>query len=815
MTHALRLWRRQPLLALAAIVSLGLGIGANTAIFSVLNGVVLRPLPYRDAERLVVAWETSPDNPTRWVAPANYLDWAREARGFSSLAAFDGFAANLTGRGEPERLRAAGASGTFFSTLGVDAAVGRVLVPSDDEPGAAAVAVLTDGLAHRLFASPRAALDETLTLDGRAHTVVGVLPADFRMPMLPEAEIWTGSDRGIPRSFPFPGDITRVRDSHLLYVVGRLADGVTAAAARDELGAIMTRLAQAYPDTNDGLGANVIGLHEQVVGNVRPLVLLLQLAVGLMLAIGCANVASLILGHAAGRQAELATRVSLGASQKRLVRQLLTETIVIAAPGGLLGLLLAMWGLDALVGLAPASIPRVREIRLDGTVLAFTVIVTVVTAIAFGLGPALSSARRSLADAARQGPRVAGDRAVRRWHQVMAVGELAVAQVLLVGAGLLLASFLAAQHVDLGFVPQGRVAADLSLSPERYLQPPAGGSADEFRVNVEPKRQLVAAVLTKLRNTPGVRAAAAAFTAPLAGAPNRGIGLEGLAPQQGGNEPSADFQVITPDYFRALGITLVRGRGFDERDGAGQPPVIVVNRTFVDRFMPGADPIGRTVTFGGDYRHEIVGVVADARYRDIEQPADPTFYVPLAQNDERWPFLSFTAWTDGDPAALASVFRAAVREADPNQPIARIRTFEELLATGLAPRRFNTLLIGVFALTALLLAAVGTFGVMAFSVASRTRELGVRAALGATPADLRRMVLGQGLWLSGLAVALGLAAAALAARGMASLLYEVKPGDPGTYAAVAGALSLVALLATWLPARGATRVDPIAALREQ
>jgi putative ABC transport system permease protein len=834
MTHALRLWRRQPILALAAIVSLALGIGANTAIFSVLNAVVLRPLPFPDADRLVVAWETSADNPTRWVAPANFLDWQREARSFTSMAAFGGFAANLTGLGEPERLRAAGASGTFFSTLGVQAAVGRTLVPSDDAPGAPAVAVLTDGLARRLFGTSSAALGRELTLEGRPHAIVGVMPATFAMPMVANAEVWLGSDRGIPRSFPFPGDITAVRDSHILYVVGRLADGATREVARQELASIMGRLARTYPDTNEGLGATVVGLHEQVVGDVRPLVVLLQLAVALMLAIGCANVANLILGQVAGRQGELAMRVALGASRGRLVRQLLAETMVIAVPGGILGLLLAAWGLDALVALAPAELPRAGEIAMDGTTLAFTLAVTLATALAFGIGPALSRSRASVADATAQSQRVAGNHSVRRWHQVMAVGELALAQVLLVGAGLLLASFLAAQRVELGFVPEGRIAADLSLAPDRYARPRAGSSPDDFRVDIEPKRQLVDQVLTRLRNTPGVRAAAAAFTAPMAGAPNRGIALEGQDEKLTVQGPSADFQVVTPDYFRALGITFVRGRAFDDSDREGRPPVVIVNQAFVDRFMPGRDPLGRMLMFGGDRRHEIVGIVANTRYRDVERAAEPTFYIPLHQNDERWPFLSFTVWFDdastrgagGDvrsagasapasPSTIASAIRSAVREADPNQPVARIRTYDELLASALASRRFNTLLVGVFSLTALLLAALGTYGVMAYGVASRTRELGVRAALGASPTDLRRMVLRQGAWLSGAAVVMGLGVAWLATQSMAALLFEVRPGDPWTFAAVAAVLSSVALLATWLPARAATRVDPIRALREQ
>lgn len=813
MRHGIRVWRRQPGLALAAILSLALGIGANTAIFSVLNAVVLRPLPYPEAERLVVAWETSVDNPTRWVAPATFLDWVRDARSFASLAAFDSYSASLTGRDEPERLRAASASGVFFTTLGVQAEVGRTLIAGDDRAGAEPVAVLTSGLARRLFGEPAAAVGQSLMLEGRAHTVVGVLPAAFSMPMLPEVEIWTSSDRGIPRSFPFPGDITAVRDSHILYVVGRLAEGATAASAHDELSSIMARLAREYPRTNDGLGANVVPLHEQVVGGVRRLVVLLQLAVALMLIIGCANVANLMLGQAATRQAELTTRLALGASRRRLVQQLLAEALVIAIPGGLLGLLLALWGLDALIALAPPALPRVGEIHIDRTVLAFTLAVTAATTLAFGLGPGLVSARGPAADVARRGRGVAGDRSVQRWHQAMAVGELAMALVLLAGAGLLLASFLAAQRVELGFVPEGRIAAELSLAPERYLRLRPGGAPDEARVDTEPRRQLVEAVLARLRATPGVRAAAASLTAPLAGAVNRGFTVDGAPVTPQG--PSADFQAITPDYFQTLGIALLRGRAFDNRDREDAPPVLVVNQAMAERYFNGRDPIGAVVSFGDDSHHQVVGVVANARYRNIEQPADPTFYVPLAQNDERWPFLSFMAATDGEAASLAPVIREAMRDADPNQPLARVRTFDDLLAAALAPRRFNTLLVGVFALTALLLAAVGTFGVIAFSVTTRTRELGVRAALGAAPADLRRMALLQGVRLSAAAVVLGVAFAWLTTRAMASLLFDVQATDARVFAAVAVVLTSIALAATWLPARMATRIDPMAALRER
>lgn len=812
MRHAFRLWSRRPWLAAAAIVSLALGIGATTAIFSVMSAVVLRPLPFPAADRLVAIWETSADSPARWLAPANYLDWTRESRSFSAMAAYDAFPIGLTGRGEAERLSGGGASGAFFTTLSVSASAGRTLLPDDDAPDAPAVAVLTDRLAVRLFGSVDGAVGQTLTLEGRPHDVVGVLPRDFSMPTLPNVEIWVNGDRGIPRSFPFPGDITAVRDSHFLLGVARLADGASVDSARTELQTLMARLALAHPDTNTGLGADVVPLHTQVVGHVEALVIFLQLAVVALLAIGCANVASLLLGHAAGRQRELATRLALGAGRSTLVRQLLSDTLVLAVPGGLLGLLLAVWGLDALVVLAPTSLPRAGEIAVDGRVLAFTLMVTSITTLACGLGPALGATRRAATTAAQPGLRVAGDRSVSRWHAVMVVGELAVAQVLLVSAGLLLASFTAAQRVPLGYDTEGRLAAYLSLAPDRYLRPL--DARDESRVDTRPKRELVRRVLDELRAAPRVRAAAAAFTTPLAGAPNRGVRIAGAAEPLPGQEPQADFQVVTADFFRTSGIALVAGRVFVDGDRDGAVPVAVVNETFARRYLGGRSPMGAELLFGPDRRHQIVGVVADTRYRSVEQPADPTFYVPLEQNDERWPFLAFMIWTDGDPSAVAPVVRRAVHQVDPNQPLARVQTYDEILARAVAPRRFNAVLAGIFAAVALVLAAVGMYGVLAYSVGARTRELGVRAALGATPGQLRRLVLQQGGVLALAALVIGATGAWLGGRAMASLLFQVQPGDVRTIGVVTAALLVVVLAATWMPARQATAIGPNAALKE-
>ncbi len=823
---ALRLCFRHPLLSLAAIGSLALGIGANTAIFTVLNGSVLQPLPYADPDRLMVVWETRADNPRRYVAPANFLDWRRGAPAFSGLAAFDDFAATLTGYGEAQRVRAVSTSGNFFEVLGAQARLGRVLVAEDDRPDAPRVAVLTDGLWHRLFGGSRDAIGKSIILNSIPHTIVGVLAPDFSMAMINAPEVWMTGDRGIPRSFPFPGDITAVRDSHIIAVIGRLAPGATRDQAQAQLTSVMAELSSRHPDTNAGLGANVRPLHEEIVGDIRPVILLIQIAVAVLLLIACANVAHLLLGQAAGRQAEISLRVAMGADRSRIVKQLLIETLTIAVPGGVAGLFLAMAGVRALVAVAPANLPRLSEIQIDATALGFTLVMTLLTSLVFGLGPAMQTARTSANDLAQVGLRVAGNRRVRRGQQALVIGELALAQVLLVGAGLLLMSFVHATRTDLGFASSDRVLAELNLVPD-YLQV----VGDTGLIDPSRKIRFINTVLDSVRGAHGVKAVAASFTAPLTGAPNRGIRIEGDPPFPPDNQPNADFQVISPDYFRTLGITLVAGRGFGAADRANAPAVVIINQALVDKYFSGRDPIGRVLLFGGSKRHEIVGVVADARYRSVEREADPTFYLPLEQNDERWPFLAFTVWTEpphdaksaswgprtGGAAATtaaAALLRSAVRTADAQQPISRLRSIEEILGDSMAARRFNTWIVGLFAATALLLAAIGTYGVMAFAVTSRTRELGVRAALGATPGDLIRMVLGQGLLLTLLASAIGLAAAVALTRFMASMLFNVAPTDPLTFVLVGSVLGVVAMAATFVPARRAMRVNPVTALRE-
>lgn len=799
---------RAPGLAAAAIASIALGIGATTAIFGVVHHVLLRPLPYNTPDRLVMLWETSPDNPARWVAPANYVDWRRDMDPvLDSMAALDSVSLSLTGAGEPERLRGASASGSFFGTLGQPVAEGRGLVPDDDRPGAACVAVLTQGLRARRFAG-QAVLGTPLVLDGRPCTVVGVLPAAFQFALLPRVEIWINGDRGIPRSFPFPGDITAVRDSHLLFVVARLRDGVTVEAADARLRAVAARLATAYPDTNAGLGARVMPLHEAVVGDVRRLLWLLQAGVVVLLLVASANVAHLLIGRAASRQQELAVRVSLGAGRGHLARQMLAEALAYALPGGLLGVLLAAWGVDLLVALAPAGLPRVQEIGLDPVVLAAAGVLTLLTTLLVGLAP-LAGAARMPATALHAGSaRIAGG-AVRRWHRGLVVGELALAQVVVVGAWLLATSLAAATRVDLGYETADRTAAELTLARDRYGRGTAEGAAAGGTAAIA---RFVGAVLDDVGGRPGVKAAAAAFTAPLSGAPNRGVRIVGEPEPAPGNEPDADFQVVTPGFFETLGIRLRAGRLLAGTDDARAQPVVVVNEAFAGRYLAGASPLGRVIEFGG-HRHEIVGVVADTRYRRVETAPYPTFYIPLAQNPDPWPFLAFLVWADGDPAAVTAALREAVRVADPVQPISTVRTLDAIVAEALSARRFNTGLFVLFAVVTMLLAVVGAYGVTAALAAARTREYSIRAALGASGRRLEAHIVGEAAVLALVACTTGVVAAWLGARALESLLFGVQPRDPWLIVGAAATVAVAALAAAWPAARRVGRTTPLEALR--
>lgn len=798
--YAVRMMLAAPRVTGTALFSLALGIGATAAIFTVVNAIILRPLPFVEPERLVAVWETSPDNDRRWVAPANFLDWRKDARSFVQLAAYGWYSVNLTGRNQPERLRAASVSGNFFATLGVQPALGRTFSEAEDAPAAPRVAMLTHGAWQRLLGGDGHALGRTLILDGHPYTLVGILPKAFDF-LGPDVEIVTSADRGIPRIFGMvPGDSTQNRDVHLLYAVGRLHDGVSIKQAQADLAAVMRRLEQAYPEMNKNLGARVVPLHEDLVTESRTALLLLLGAVGFLLLIACVNVANLLLARAVARQREMTIRVSLGAGRARLIRQVLTEAALLGLAGGVLGTGLATWGVQALLALAPEGLPRVGEIRVDTATLVFAALMSLGTALLFGLAPALHATRPGLHHAVDT-VRVSEGRAQRRLQQALVVSELTLAQVLLAGAGLLIASFLNVQSVDLGFNPDRLLAVEVMMPPGKYADP-------------ERKLAFNQAVLDRMSALPGVRSAAATMTVPLRGAINRGLWLFDRPQPPPGQQFTIDFMIVSHGYFQTLGIPLVAGRAFTVHDTLRSPRVAVISLATARRFWPAGNALGQRVGFGGK-QAEVVGIVGDVRQRDPSRTAEPLLYIPLQQDVESWTLITFALRTDGDPTAVASAAREAVFAVDRDQPVARVRTIGEIADTLLAARRFNTVLLATFSAVALVLAAIGTYGVMAYSVTRRTREIGVRMALGARPVDVSRMVIRQGAALVTVAAGLGVAGAAVTNRLLAQQLFEISPTDPAALAAGAATLGVFAMMACYVPARRAMRVEPLQALREE
>lgn len=787
-----------PRVTIAALLSLALGIGASAAIFTVVNAVVLRPLPFDEPESLVAVWETARGDDRRAVAPANFLDWRRDARSFRSLAAYDTYSVNLTGRERPERLRAASVSGNFWGLLGVDAALGRTFTGAQDAPGAQPVVVLTHGGWGRLFGSAPDAVGRTMILDDRPHTVVGVLPRTFDF-LGADLDIVTSGERGIPSTFPgLPGDVTQLRDVHIIAVVGRLRPGVSVEEAQAEMTTIMRRLERAYPQTNSELGARVVPLAEDVVADAGRALLLLAGAVGFLLLIACVNVANLLLARAVARKGEMSIRASLGAGRARLVRQVLTETALLGVLGGVLGLGLAAWGVRVLLALAPEGLPRAGEIRVDASTAIVAALLSLLTALLFGLAPALQAT--TLQGMQGGTGRTSEGRAQRRVQRALVVSELTLAQVLLAGAGLLITSFLNVRNVELGFAPDRLLAVELTMPPGKYTDP-------------ERKIAFNRAVLEKMEALPSVRAAAASLTVPLRGAINRGVRLLDRPEPPPAERPNIDFVIVSPGYFRTLGIPLLAGRAFSDADTLRAPRVAILSQAAARRFWPGGNAIGQRIGFGSK-EAEVVGIVGDVRQRDPARAPEPALYIPLQQDAEPWNFISFALRAHGDPAALGAAAREAVLAVDPDQPVARVRTMDEIADTLVAGRRFNTILLAVFSAAALVLAAIGTYGVMAYSVTRRTREIGVRMALGARPADVLGMVLSQGAGLVALAVALGTAAALGTNRLLAQQLYGITAGDPATLAAGAATLCAFALLACYVPARRAMRVEPVEALRD-
>jgi putative ABC transport system permease protein len=785
-----------------AIITLALGIGANTAIFSIVNGILLKPLPFERPRELVLIGERHGERPIS-VSWLNYLDWRTQNRVFADMGATNGVFLNLTRDGvEPERLIGARVTASYFQTLGVPPLVGRTFTDVEDSAGGEPVAILNEPAWHRLFGGDPQVVGRVLTLNDTRYTVIGVMPAEFTI-QNPPIDAWVSLGR--------VGTLMGNRANHSgTSVVARLKPGVTLDQARAEMNTIAGRLQQEYPDSNSNIGTIVDSLHERVVGqDLTQALLVLIGAVAFVLLIACANVANLLLSRGAARQREIAVRVALGAGRGRLLRQLLTESVLLAVAGGLLGVLLGAWGLRVLLAAVPDNLARVNTIRIDTTVLLFTTALTLLTGLIFGLAPALQVSKPDLNETLKEGGR-AGSKGARA-HRVRAslvVAQVALSLVLLVGAGLMLRSFARLQDSNPGIDPSGVVAAGVTLPGAKYQ--------DEAV-----RRLFYRRVLDRLEATPGVQAAGAVTPLPLSmNGWQTSFAVEGYPSPEVGRFPVNDIARINPNYFRTMGIRLIRGRAFTWSDDENAPPVVIIDETFAKTWFANQDPIGKRIMINAGHPppngpppawSTIVGVVNHVKNYGIDQESRVEAYVPYLQSTLTQ--MTLVVKGTADVATVTQAMRQAVREADPTLPIFAVRTMDEYLERTLTSKRLMMLVLALFASVALTLAAVGIYGVMSYAVAQRTSEIGIRMALGAHPRDVLRLVVGQGLILTIVGLVLGLGAAFVLTRLMTALLFGVSATDTMTFAGVAVLLAAVAFLACWIPARRAARVDPLVALR--
>jgi putative ABC transport system permease protein len=806
--YSLRRLLKSPAFSLIVVFTLALGIGANTAIFSAVNAVLLRPLGYAEPDRLVTIEHSYPSlgDLKAPVSAPGFRDYQRQARSIESMAVERGWAANLTGQGEPIRLVGARVTGRFFTTLGVPALAGRTLLPGEDSAGREHVVVLSHGLWQRLFAGAPSAVGRSLELNGESYQIVGVMPDGFRDVRNRAVELWT------PIVFRPDELADDQRTSESLNLVARLRPGVPYQQAVSEFHTLAEQLKRQYTDRYaPDWSLLVTPLARRLLGDVRPALLVLLGAVGFVLLIACANVANLLLARAAARSKEIAVRTALGASRDRLVRQLLTESVLLALAGGVVGLGLAYWGVRTLVAINPGNLPRADEIGVDLRVMLFTLLVSLVTGLLFGLAPALHTAAADIHGVLKEGGRGhIGDRGGQGVRRTLVVAEVALALTLLTGAGLLIRSFARLQGVDPGFNPDHLLTFNLSLPATRYASDTAQAA---FFDQVLPA---VAAV-------PGVRGVGATSVMPFGGGWTTGsFEIEGYQtpPRQPG--PWGDIRIVSPGYFETMGIPLRRGRRLAEQDRMGGPLVAVVDDEFVRRYWAHEDPVGKRFTFGPPAGAvdtsarewiTVVGVVGHTKQEGLDAENRLQLYLPYRQSAR--PFLSLAVRTAGDPGPYANAVRRAVQSVDPDQPLSGVASMDELLARSVGQRRLSMMLLSLFSGIALVLASVGIYGLMSYSVAQRARELGVRIALGAARGDVLRLVLRQGMSLALTGIVIGLGAAVALSRLIESQLYGVHAGDPATMGLVAGLLALTALAANLVPAWRATRVDPAVVLREE
>jgi len=796
--YGMRVLAKRPAFVIVAVITLALGIGASAAIFSVVNAVVLNPLPYPEADRIMTMWQSNPRAgiDKQDPSPANALDWRDQNQAFEQVAMIEPWSFEYVEKGEPEKFRASLVTEGFFDILGSSPLYGRTFLPEDYEAGKEKAIVISYGLWKRWFGGDQAVVGQRINFEDETGVIVGVMPPEFQFPDKTR-EMWA----------PLIPERRHKTDraSTFMKVIARLKPGVTVEQARSDMDAIGTQLAAQYPQFNDGIGIKVIPLPEQMVGEVRPALLLLLGAVGFVLLIACANVANLLFARGFEREHELAIRTALGAGRFRLIRQLLTESLTLSLLGGALGLLLSYWLVDVILALVPSNLPRIEDVSIDGRVLAFTFFVSIITALIFGLLPALQFSRPDLQSSLKEGGRGAtSGSAKNRIRNVMVVSEVALALVLLVGAGLLMRSFVNLLNVDPGFVKENVLALQVFVYSEKYRTP-------------QQKAQFFNETIERVSNVPGVKSAGTVSMVPFLGEDSIEIDttfvVEGRPALEPGSEPTVYVNVAGGDYFSTLGIPLLKGRAFARSDDDKSPQVAVINEALARRYFADEDPIGKkiNVRFGRPVTREIIGVVGDVRHAGLDDAPRPEVFLYHPQ----YPFGSMTylVRTSADPATVMAAVKSQIWQVNPNQTFYNISTMEQLIEGTVADRRFNLFLIGAFAALALALAAIGIYGVMSFATSQRTHEIGVRMALGAQPRDVLGLIVRQGMKMTLAGVGLGLIASLGVTRVLSSYLFEVSATDPLTFSGIAILLAGVSLIACYLPARRATKVDPIVALR--
>ncbi|HST20728.1 MAG TPA: ABC transporter permease [Blastocatellia bacterium] len=799
--YGIRALLKNPGFTAIAIITLALGIGANTVIFSVVDSVLLRSLPFKDSDRLVSIWETNsqlsnPDGKNAQASGiANFTDWNSQNQVFDNMAAYFNWTYNLTGVDEPERLEAAVVTGSFFDVLGVQSSMGRTIIPDDDQSGKDNIVVLSHGFWQRRFGSDTAIIGKAITLNRNSFTIIGVMPPDFKFPGR-EVELW------VPAGFNSAQKQDRA--GKFLKVIGRLKPNVKVEQARAALVTIAGQLEQQYPDTNAGWSVALVPFQENEVSSTRPALLLLFGAVGFVLLIACANVSNLLLAKGAARRKEMAIRSALGASRGRLISQMFTESALLALLGAGAGILLAVWGMDILISLNPGDIPRLADARIDGRVFAFTLMLSILTAFVFGIVPALFASKPDLQEAIKETGQTVTSSSGLKFHNLLIVSEIAVTLVLLVGAGLMIRSFLHLHEVNPRFNTENMLTMRIWLPASRY------GSNEQ-------QTAFFQQVIDRIETVPAVRAVGAIQDIPLkANRMGFNFVIEGRAATRSVEEQDAAYRAITPEYFRTMSIPLLNGRGFTRQDDRNAPPVVIINQSMAQQFFSSEDPIGKRIRFGEQDApwYSIVGIVSDVKHMGLDAQEGAAIYQPYDQKQ-----FSFLRWmtlvmrTDSEPTGLISAVRSQVQAVDKDQPVYDIATLEQLLSTSVAKPRFYTALLGSFALLALVLASVGIYGVMSFSVNRRRREMGIRLALGADRRDIFKLVVARGLLLTLIGVGIGVAAAFALTRVMSSLLFGVTATDPLTFIAIPLILTGVALGACFVPARRAMKVDPMVALR--